>query len=177
MIAPKPPYSVVRDLAAYDKDLRLRWSTRRDLWMVEKKLEMRHPSVEKERPNLIGKSAVSQDLFDAARDGYVHILDIHPSLLRSEIILGALRSTDLNFHGSWAAINRRLDEIQAAEDAALDRQLDTFVEAGSREIYDRDQVLGGRKIYVPNKDVPAPPVITPVVQGDGFVIRDRRVTA
>ena len=176
MLAPKPPYSVVRDLAAYDMDLRLRWSTRREVWMVEKKLPIRHPSVEKERPNLIGKSAVSQDLFDAARDGYVHILSVHPSLLNSEVILGALRSTDLNFHGSWAAINRRLDEAQEAEDKRLDRELDTFVEAGSRSIYDRDAWLGKRKIQVPN-DEAAVERITPVEQREGYVVVDRRVVA
>ncbi len=176
MLAPVPPASIVKDLRAYDNGLRLRWSTRRSLWMVEKKLDFRHPCIEKERPASIGKSSVSQDLWDAAREGYVHVLSIHPSLLRSEVILAALRSTDLNYHGSWKAINRRLDAIQEAEDKALDRQLDTFVEAGSRELYDRDQWVGKRKIQVPNDEVSVER-ITPVVQADGFTIRDRRVRA
>jgi len=175
-MSPTPPPSIERDLKAYDPTLRLRWGPQTALWYLEKKMDARHPALEKERPNPLGTSPRCRDLWPGYRDGYAAVMCIHPSLCTSRIVLAALRSGDIHAHDGTDALNRRLDDIQAAEDAALDRQLDTFVEAGSRDLYDRDQWIGKRKAYVPN-DEAAVEKITPVEARDGFVIRDRRVTA
>jgi hypothetical protein len=174
-MSPTPPPSVVRDLKAKDPTLRLRWGPCEGLWHLEKKLDARHPSVEKERPNPLGTSPRARDLWPGYRDAYVNVLLIHPDLCNSRVLLEALRRIDFQEAGGQDALNLRLDAEQAAEDARLDRQLDTFVEAGSRELYDRAQWIGKRKIQVPNDEV-AVERITPVVQADGFVIRDRRVS-
>lgn len=176
MMSPTPPPSIERDLALYDPTLRLRWGPNTNLWYLERKMDARHPAMEKERPAPGGTSPRWRDIWPGWRDGYAVVMCIHPSLCTSRFILEALRNSDIHAHDGTAALNRRLDDLQAAEDAAADRMLDTFVEAGSRDLFDRAQWLEKRKVYAPNDEV-AVDKITPVVQADGFVIRDRRVTA
>jgi hypothetical protein len=177
MLAPKPPYSVVRDLAAYDSTLRLRWGPCTNQWYLEKKLEVRHPAIsQKNPPTSWGTSPRMRDLWPACVDGYHVIMMIPPEKCHSATILPALHECDLYAQGGAQAINRRLDALQDEKDKALDRELDTFVEAGSRGLYDRAQWLGKRKIQVPNDDVTVER-ITPVIHHEGFSVLDRRVTA
>ena len=174
MLAPALPDSVDRDLKAYDASLRLRWGPHTSLWYLEKKLDVRHPSLGKERPNPLGTSPRCRDLWEGYRDGYAIVMCVHPSLCTSRIILEALRNTDLHALGGAEALNRRLDAIQEAEDKAQDRVLDTFLQGASRDLFDRAQWMGKRRIQVPNDDVDVAR-ITPVEQHDGFSVLDRRV--
>jgi hypothetical protein len=174
-MSPTPPPSIERDLALYDPRLRLRWGPHTALWYLERKMDARHPQLEKERPNPGGTSPRWRDIWPGWKDGYAVVMAIHPSRCTTRIILEALRSTDLHALGGTDALNRRLDAIQEEEDKRLDRELDTFVEAGSRELFDRCQWVGKRKIQVPNDDVTVER-ITPVIQHEGFTVLDRRVT-
>lgn len=174
-MSPTPPPSIERDLALYDDRLRLRWGPHTQLWYLERKMDARHPQLEKERPAPGGTSPRWRDIWPGWRDGYAVVMAVHPSLCTSRLILAALRDSDIHAHDGSAALNRRLDEIQEAEDKALDRQLDTFVEAGSRSLFDRDQWIGKRKIQVPNDDVTVER-ITPVIEHEGFKVLDRRIT-
>ena len=64
-MSPLPPPGLVKDLRGYDPTLRLRFGRHRKLWMVEKALPVRHPSLAQERPNPLGHSPAAKDVFDA----------------------------------------------------------------------------------------------------------------
>ena len=169
-MSPTPPAGLVRDLQAYDASLRLRWGRHQNVWMLEKKLSVRLEGTH-DAPNPLGTSQTQRDLYEGAKDGWVHILSIPPTLLTSAVVLKWLHENDLHVQGSFDAINRRLEAMQEAEERARDRELDLFVEIGSREIHDTAAWLDGRRVSQYN-----PPVEVGEAH-DGFRVLDRRVRA
>lgn len=163
MSQPTPPAGLVADLQAFDASLRLRWGRFTQKWIVEKKLPPRHPAYTGERPNPLGKSPAAKDAFDGWRQGYVVALIVpnDPEYLNTTVITAALRRNDL-WNGGPDALNRRLDEEIAREEAAVDRQIDRWAEQGSKELWDRLAWNEKRRVNVP------------VAVEEGFTVTDRR---
>lgn len=166
-MTPTPPASLVADLRAFDPSLRIRYGRHTQKFLIEKKLPPRHPSYTSERPNPLGRSPAAKDAFAGWREGYVVALIVPnvPELLNSTVVLAVLHRNAL-WNGGPEALNRRLDDEIAREDAAVDRQVDTWAEQGSKEMYDRLGWNEKRKVNVPV-----------AVEDGSFTVTDRRTVA
>lgn len=166
-----PPAELVRELRAYDKSLRIRWGHRTQLFIVERAMEPQHKQLLSERPNPF-KNKRGLDLWDGWREGYVHIVSIHPTLApNTALVLDAIAASDIWRAGGLEAMNRKLDAIQEAEARAADRAIGAFTETAAKESYDHlAWALGHRVAVTP----PAAPELEP---RDGYLVHDRRVRA
>lgn len=142
------PREFVSALRAFDPDLRIRWAVRTSLWFIERKLPERHRQLLSERPNP-WKSEKGFDLYDGWKDGWVHILSVHPSLLDHRVF-HELAAADSHRQGGFEAINRRLDEAEAQWEKDTDKTIDNWNEAAAKESHDRLAWLQGRRVAVPD---------------------------
>lgn len=148
MADPLKPPSFVRDLHNYDAALRLRWGVHQAVWIIERKMEPRHKRYLAEQPNPF-KNPRGLDLAEGWRQGYVHVMNVHPDLLSWATVVPHLANADLWRHGSTEAMNRACDEAEAAEERAADQQVDDYVSSAARDAADRFAWLGKRRISVP----------------------------
>ena len=142
-----PPREFVSALRAFDKELRIRWATRTCVWFIERKLPERHRQLLSERPNP-WKSPRGFDLYDGWREGWVHILSVHPDLLDHRVF-DVLAAADSYRQGGFAAINRQLDEAVEQWERDTDRAIQNFQESAAREAFDDLQSISKQKIFVP----------------------------
>jgi hypothetical protein len=161
-----PPSDFVAKLERFDASLRLRWGSRTQLWIVERKMPPRHKQLLSERPSP-WKSERGLDLYDGWRDGYVHVISVHPTML-DERVFDALREADTWRQGGMEALAQKLDDLDAAEEAQTDRAVKNFVESAASEAYDRLKWLQKERVAV---STPEPQLID---TGLGFKITDRR---
>ena len=166
-----PDSSFVKDLAAYDPRLRVRFGRHTERWLIERHLPERNPAWVAERPNPFGRSPRAKDLWEGWRDGYVHVLTVDRALLNWQTVAPALAEADVQQAGSWAALNHKMDEAETAWEAALDRERQDWTQQASYDAYDHMAYFEGRRIALYN---PEPQT---EVHPDGFLIRDRRVKA
>ena len=172
-MAPAPPPTVVADLRAYDPELRLRWARRRRLWCIERRMPPRHAQYLGEQPR--ASDDRSQDLRDGWVQGYANVMFVHPALLGSPAMWEALAGADLWRQGGAEALNRMLDEQEAAKERAVDQHIHNVNAAAASEMFDRIAWLDGRRVQMPGD--PAPVGRWREESHPGFIVRDRRVTA
>ena len=163
-----PPAGFVSELYAYDAALRVRWATRTKCWFIERKLPERHRQLEAEKPNPF-KSPKGFDLYDGWRDGYVHVLTVHPSML-DQRVFEALADADSWRQGGMAGINQKLDAQDAAWEAEKDKEVAAWNQAAANEAHDRlAWLLGNRVVVHPSEPEPAD-----VIEAhEGFTVRLR----
>jgi hypothetical protein len=164
-----PDPSFVADLQAYDPTLRVRWARHRACWSIEKRVRERMPDYLAMEPNHIGRSDAAKDLWESFIDGYLVVLSVHRTLLHWRLVAPELHKFDMHAAGGVEAINRALDAEAEAKEAAADRAVDRFVEAGSRDLHDRIAWDDGRRVSGYDPDPYAH-----FEQADGFKIYDRR---
>jgi len=142
-----PPREFVSALRAFDPELRIRWAQRTSLWFVERKLPERHRQLLSERPNP-WKSPRGFDLYDGWKEGWVHVLSVHPTLLDHRVF-DVLAAADSYRQGGFEGINRQLDEAVAKWEHDTDREIKNWNESASKEAAERMPWLQGRRVVVP----------------------------
>jgi len=166
----RPPADFVRQLHDYDPELRVRWAKHCACWFIEVKARERQPSFLLERPNPLGKSARAKDLWLSWIDGYLHVVSVHPTLLRWERVYPVLDSVRLADQRKKDELNRILDEVDAEWERETTRQRRDLAEVGASELYDAFAWSFKRRVatYIP------PDPLTRLEQHDGFRVTDRR---
>ena len=140
-----PPHGFVRHLQAYDPRLRVRWAVRTTRWVIERQMPERSRAWLTERPSPY-KSPRGLDLWDGWRAGYIHVMGVDPEMLVWELVEPALAEADTQVQGGFAALNAKLDALEAEREAAADKTIDNWAEAGSHESCDRLAWLLGNQI-------------------------------
>ena len=169
-----PDPSFVRDLHAYDAKLRVRWARHSAMWFIERRMEVRNPAWLAERPlNPFGVGKRKKDLWEGWREGYVHVLSVHPSLLNWQTVAPALASTDREQAGSWQALGDKMDAVDASLDAQRERTVANWSEAAAKDGADALLWNFGHTLATPTDPSGVIPSDT-VEQRDGFVIRTRK---
>ena len=161
-----PPQEMVAKLKRYDPQLRLRWGVRTNMWYIERLLPPLHHQLMTERPNP-WKSDKGKDLYDGWKEGYVHVLTVHPSLL-DDRVFEHLAEADTWRVGGMTRFSDRLDRIQADMEAEEDRGIKTWQESAARETHDILQWNFGNRMSLAR---PEPALVD---TGMGFKLRDRR---
>lgn len=173
-MSPQPPASFVKDLTAYDRLLRVRWGRHSERWLIERKLAVRNPAWLAERPlNPFGGGRRQKDLWEGWKEGYVHILSVHPSLLNWQTVAPELVRTDREQAGSWEALTQRLEAADEAMEQARERTLKNWSEDHSKEGADRLMWLEGHRHAMPHD----PSGVEPsdhVEAHEGFTVRVRK---
>ena len=164
-----PPREFVSALGNFDSSLRIRWAVRTGKWFIERRLPERHKQLLSERPNP-RKSELGWDLYDGWREGYIHVLTVPNDLLTHEVF-DELANADAWRQGGIEQINQKLDALDEQWERTTDRAIDNWSEAAGKEAGDRMAWLTGRRIstYIPRPER--------VEQRDGYVVKDRRITA
>lgn len=145
---PTPMPGFVKDLKAYDRLLRCRWGNFTHLWQIERKLPPRNPQFLAEQPNPWG-SPRGLDLYEGFKDGYVHVLSVHPDLLAWSIVGPELVRCDAHRAGGFEKLNEELDRAEEAWQAEQDKKRENFVQAAAREAHDMLQWRLGNRVVVP----------------------------
>lgn len=129
----------LRELHAFDPDLRVRWSPRVELFQLERRVRRSL------HPGTIHSDGWHDDQI-RARDGYVHVASIPPRGFGRHIF-ERLRAADLWANGGWKRVADELDALEAAHEEERDRKLSQDLSEISREIYDLVKHRDGRSIY------------------------------
>lgn len=162
-----PDPSFVKDLRAYDPTLRVRFGPATNRWYIERKMPMRHPQLRGETPKS-DRSPRAKDLVVGYLDGYVHVLSVDPEVLTWHHVAPALRDADMHFAGDWAAMNRRIDEAIAKEEASQDKAQSAWAYETSLEAHEHLAYAEGRRVALFD------PPVREVRHPDGFLVKDRR---
>ena len=174
-----PDPAFVAELAAFDPDLRVRWSTHRaklgrPLWIIERKIPANAPkelallkALDLSRHTIKKMNhARTVDLWHGAREGYAHIMDVHPGLLAWSRVAPELAKADAWRVGGMKALADAQDAELDAEEKTKERAAQAIIEKHLDGVHDHLQWEGKRRIstYVPD--------------GADFTVTDRRaVTA
>jgi len=163
-----PEASFVRDLAAYDPKLRVRWARHTEKWLIERKLDKRHPQLTSEQPLPESRQGLQRDLWEGWQEGYVHVLTVPREMLHWSEVAPHLAKFDAQRQGSMAAINRMLDDEDEQWEKQTDRKIENHIEAATDDAYEHLAWASGRRVSMHQ------PEPKPVDSGFGFLINDRR---
>lgn len=133
------PSWFVRELEAFDPDLRLRWSPRLELWQLERRVRRSL------HPGTIATDGWHDDLI-RARDGYLLVASVPPNGL-GRGIFQKLRNSDLWSNGGWKKIADDLDAAEGAIEAKRDAQWNAEVRQRSAVAYDYIARREGRQVF------------------------------
>jgi hypothetical protein len=164
-----PPREFVSALRSFDADLRIRWQVRTKLWAIERKMPPRLRTYLAEQPPANPWSGDrSLDLFDGWRDGYVHVMNVHPSLLDHRVF-AHLAEADAWRKGGMTALVDQIEEEERQREAAFERERHNFHEAAGKDLYDTIAWDEGRRVSLHEPAEPAGEA------REGYVVVDRRV--
>lgn len=166
---PTPPREFVSALRQYDADLRIRWGVRQQLWIIERDMRKwpRLKQYQGEQP--LGSSDRAQDLYDGWREGYVHVMNVHPTLLDHRVFR-VLAEADAWRQGGMKVLVDQMEAEEAKADAQFERERHNFHEAAAKDLY--ETVAWDEKRRVSLNE--------PAEIGEareGYRVVDRRVTA
>lgn len=147
----KAPDGFVSDLRRYDSALRVRWGAASKKWLIERYLRPMHPQVWQEMPPEHSRKPLFADAWDGWREGYVTVLTVAPDLLHWNLVVQALAENDMGRLGGKDALLRKIEAAEAEWESAQQREIDTFVEAGTSESVERMAWLTGRRVAVPEQ--------------------------
>jgi hypothetical protein len=135
----KAPEWWTRELKALDPELRTRWSAKRELWMIERKVRRSlAPGTIKEDPD--------DDDVVRAKEGFIHVATLPPRGF-SRYALEKLKASDLWSRGGWAQVDRELCEAEAALEAKQWADFDSDMHGLHREVARFLAVRQGRMIF------------------------------
>ena len=184
MTAPPP---LLQALRSYDPRLRLRWCEVAEEFWIETPEASADPELVRAlesdyrfQLDLLLQHAPERhaiarriEAARAARDGYRAIMFIpRVCIFDTDRILRALGESDCAKQGNKAGINRLYDHAAERFYAERDKQRRTFVEAATRDVYDRIQWLSGNRVAVTDRTHGAAPGDA-VEAHDGFTVRIR----
>jgi hypothetical protein len=164
-----PDASLVRDLAAYDSKLRIRWGLHAGKFLIERHQPASDPRLANATPPSDDAPPIRKDLFEGWREGYVHVLSVPRELAHWQFIAPELARLDAWRQGGMKEINRQLDADAEKWDAQTDKQIDHWAKGATDDAYERMAWADGRRVAVTN------PELEYADSGFGFKVRDRRI--
>jgi hypothetical protein len=133
------PEWFLKELKAFDPELRLRWSPRLELWQLERRVRNAL------HPGTIRNDGWHDDHVRAA-DGYLLVGSVPPGGLGRHIF-ERLRDSDLWSQGGWKRVADQLDEFEATEEARKWAKIEEDNLAMAREVFEIMKLRDGRTIF------------------------------
>ena len=135
----KAPDWFLRELKAFDEDLRVRWSPRTETFHLERRVTRGL------HPGTIRNDGWHDD-YIRAQDGYILVGTIRPGMF-ARSIFDRLRASDLWANGGWEKVARSVEEAEEAEEAESWAKFRESLREESREVYDFIKIRDGRTIF------------------------------
>ena len=136
---PTAPEWFTRELAAFDPDLRLRWSPRIQLWQLERKVRRGLA------PGTVQSDSWHDDLI-RAREGYILVGSIPPRAITRNIFT-SLRQNDLWANGGWKTVADALDEYDESQEQNRMKKFSERCREHAGEFYDFLKIRDGRTVF------------------------------
>jgi hypothetical protein len=133
------PLWFLTELKAFDPDLRVRWSTKMNIFQLERKIAH-------------GKfiDTTKKDTYDddyvRAREGYILVALIEPGKF-SRNIFATLKACDLWSNGGWEHMARYIEEQEAAVEQKIWDDFSDDLKAQASELYSFLKIREGSMIY------------------------------
>jgi hypothetical protein len=163
-----PDPSLVLELVAYDKKLRIRWGRHTEKWLIERHHPHSDPRLVHALPPADDAAPIRKDLWEGWREGYVHVLTVAPELAHWRFIAPELARLDNWRRGGIQSLQRELDEDAVKFEERADKKIDNYVEAATDDAYEHMAWFTGRRVAVTTPELPL------IDSGLGFKVRDRR---
>lgn len=182
------PPELVNALRRYDHRLRLRWCEVAEEWWIEVPEARADPELVRALEsdyrlqldlllqNAPERHAIARriEAARAARDGYRGIMFIpRICIFDTDRIMRALVESDCAKQGNKEAVSRLYDHAAEQFYVERDRQRLNYVEAATRDVYDRIQWLSGNRMATSDFASGAEPVDL-VTAHEGFTVRIRK---
>jgi hypothetical protein len=133
------PEWFVKELNVFDPDLRLRWSSKMNLWQLERKIA---------RSKIIdtSKKDTYDDDYIRAREGFILVALIEPDKF-SRNIFSILRASDLWSNGGWESMAQYIEDMEAQEEEKKWADFSDELKYQARDMYEFLKIREGRTIY------------------------------
>lgn len=133
------PAWFVKEMSAFDSDLRVRWSPKMNLFQLERKIANSKPIETTKRDGF-------DDDYIRAREGFILVALIEPGKF-SRSIFQVLRASDLWSNGGWEAMAKFIEDQEALEEEMKWAKFTDDIRYQTKELYDFLKVRDGRTIY------------------------------
>ena len=132
------PEWFVKELKAFDPELRLRWSSKMNLWQLERRIA---------RSKIVDttKKYTYDDDYIRANEGYILVAMIEPDKF-SRNIFSILRASDMWSNGGWEAVAQHIEDMEQREERAKWEAFTEEVKYHAKEFYDFLAIREGRRI-------------------------------
>ena len=131
----------VRELQAFDSDMRVRWSPRTELFQLERRV------TRSLHPGTIRNDGWHDD-YIRAQDGYILVAQVPPGKF-SRTIFDRLRASDLWANGGWEQVCRQIEGDEDREEEMQWRKFEEDIHEHSKEVYDWMKWRDGRTVFSP----------------------------
>lgn len=136
---PKAPEWFLKELEAFDADLRVRWSPRTETFHLERKVRRGL------HPGTIRNDGWHDD-YIRAQEGYILVGIINPGMF-SRSIFEKLRASDLWSNGGWAQMAKDIEEFEEAEEEKKWSEFSERLHHSSAEVYEFMKIRDGRTVF------------------------------
>jgi hypothetical protein len=136
---PKAPEWFLKELEAFDSDLRVRWSARTETFHLERRV------TRSLHPGTIRNDHWHDD-FIRAQDGYLLVGVIRPGMF-SRSIFDKLRASDLWSNGGWLKMAQTLEEFEEAEEELKWAQFSQRLKDETSDLYELMKMRDGRSVF------------------------------
>jgi hypothetical protein len=134
-----PPAWFIREMSAFDEDLRLRWSVKLEMWQIERRVKRSM------HPGTIKCGEIDDDRI-RARDGYLLVASVPPRGLCREIFQ-KLKDADLWARGGWKEVANAIEAAEELEEEQRWKAFSDDIKAYSADIYEWLKIRDGRTVY------------------------------
>lgn len=167
-----PPGSLVKAVRAHDPTLRVRWAVASKQWFIEERMPERHPDFLAElKPP--ADDPVAFDRYEAMRAGYYPRFTVpREAIHQTDRVMASLRQWDAATAGGFAAINRTLDDAQAAWQAAREKERNDYTLTRAEAAADHMLWQAGHRLAT--SDMAGGATSDTVEQREGYVVTVRK---
>ena len=139
-MAPQVPAWFLKELKAFDSELRVRWSRRTETFQLERRVTRGL------HPGTIRNDNYHDDVI-RAQDGYILVATIRPEIGFSRSIFSRLRAADLWSNGGWAKMAKTIEDFEEAEEEKKWTDFSESLKHESAELYDLMKIRDGRTVF------------------------------
>lgn len=137
MDLPAPKW-FVKELQTFDPALRVRWSSKMNMFQLERKIANSKPIDTLKRDSY-------DDDYLRAREGYILVALIEPGKF-SRTIFETLRASDMWTHGGWEAMAKHIEDLEAREEEKKWEAFSDEMKYHAAELYNFMKIREGSRI-------------------------------
>lgn len=133
------PKWFVKELKAFDSDLRIRWSPRTETFHLERRV------MRSLHPGTIRNDHWHDD-YIRAQEGYILVATIPPNAI-ARSIFDKLKAADLWANGGWKKVADDIEMYEEMEEEAKQKAFSDDIRSMTAELYSLLKIRDGRTVF------------------------------